>query len=81
MKACNIRKTEAGLISYMEKKGYTGLYCSAAPGDDGCGCEIQDLAPCGMPIAELECKLGYKIPSDNDDVAFYVTPLKPSANQ
>ena len=38
---------------YLEKNGYDGL-CD----DDGCGCEIKDLAPCDR--LGVYCKPGYK---------------------
>jgi len=72
MKACNIRKTTEGLINYMKKHGYTGLVW---PGE--CGCSIDDIAPCGCPIKEVDCRLGYEIPSDNPEYDFMVTIFKP----
>lgn len=38
----------------LKEKGFSGLI----HGDGECGCEIDDLAPCGIDISE--CRAGYK---------------------
>lgn len=71
---------------YLEDNGYGGLY----DGEE-CGCEVEDLAPCGeMPDT---CIAGYKIPCpriadpdgehscecipDYQNEAWHITPIKP----
>ncbi len=39
--------------TWLKDNGYDGLY------DDECGCEIDDLFPCGEP--NEHCEAGYKI--------------------
>jgi hypothetical protein len=51
---------------YLKANGYDGLWI-----EDECGCEIEDLAPCGE--MRLGCQAGYKVkcvpgqcPADGD---------------
>ena len=44
---------------YLIKNGYDGLY----NGDWGCGCTINDLAPCGDNI--INCNAGYKLSKED----------------
>jgi len=39
--------------AYLKEHGFDGLY------DGECGCEISDLAPCGVDFSQ--CKPGYKV--------------------
>lgn len=41
------------IVEYLKEHGYDGLY------SDNCGCELDDLMPCGS-CAE-NCKAGYRI--------------------
>jgi hypothetical protein len=43
---------------YLRKNGYDGLCCD----DSMCGCDIDDICPCGEFIGE--CKPAYKVPYD-----------------
>lgn len=73
MKA-SIRKTIPGLKSYMEKHGYTGLFHYR----EGCGCLINDLAPCGEDHSN--CELGWRVdptPEEAHEFEFMVTNKKP----
>lgn len=40
--------------AYLESNGFSGL----VSGDNGCGCELDDLVPCGRDFAT--CEPGYK---------------------
>ena len=44
-----------GLETILRKTGFSGLYSTA----DECGCEIDDLAPCGEYDPSI-CKPGYR---------------------
>lgn len=46
----------SGKEKWLVERGYGGLYCPSVP----CGCEISDLAPCGVKGIPIECKPGYK---------------------
>ena len=82
MKA-GVRKTIEGLKSYMEKHGYTGLSTFDVTGEEGCGCEIDDLAPCGCDHSE--CILGWRIECTEEEAkkgyCFMVTNKKPAPDQ
>lgn len=43
------------IINYMKQNKYDGLCC------DGCGCGIDDIAPCGELENMLLCSFAYKI--------------------
>ena len=43
---------------YLAENGFDGLWNP----DEGCGCELADLAPCGE--MESSCCAGYKRPCD-----------------
>ena len=56
------------IIRYLQNHGYDGLYHETE-----CGCEIDNLAPCGNDFSE--CKPGYKVapPVGTDcDFDFYI---------
>jgi len=67
----NNRKTIEGLKSFMVKNGYTGLYQP----DSECGCNLEDLQPCGEDWSE--CHYGYEIPSNNPEFDFLISSKKP----
>ena len=56
------------VIKYLKDNGYDGLHFDAE-----CGCEIDNLAPCGNSFSE--CIPGYKVtpPAETDcDYDFYI---------
>lgn len=57
------------LADDLRKGGYDGLYCTEEP----CGCELDDLAPCGMDPQGEEglwyCKPAYRRECIGDDCA------------
>jgi hypothetical protein len=59
------------LSKELLEKGYGGLYCVEG---DPCGCEINDIGPCGEGPTP-ECKPGYKIhhPTNQDIWAIWAT--------
>jgi hypothetical protein len=56
----NMLNVEQILKKWLKDNGYDGLYCS------GCGCSINDLAPCGM-IYIMDCHPGYKGPGNSQE--------------
>ena len=46
--------------SWLKTNGYDGLFSI----DGNCGCEVDNLMPCGAP--DPDCEPGYKIDSDDD---------------
>lgn len=48
------------VAAYLKEHGYDGLYA-----DYGCGCEFDDLMPCGDPSSN--CAPGYRHESPCDD--------------
>ncbi len=70
-------KVEEILKQWLKDNGYDGLYT------DGCGCEIDDLAPCCVdPFTE--CEAGYKVPcpgpedcSAGGDCPWHISGTKP----
>ncbi len=48
------------VIKYLKDNKYDGLYSTS--GD--CGCEINNLAPCGEMFGD--CEPGYKVKSNGD---------------
>ena len=48
--------------NYIRENGYDGL-CNLD--NDGCGCLVDDLAPCGE--MNQRCVLGYRGPAGTDD--------------
>ena len=61
------------VVEYLRAHGYDGLWTNDC-GDDGCGCLIDDLAPCCCE-SFFECEPGYKLPG-NEDYDFLVGPKK-----
>ena len=61
---------------YLKDNGYTGLVNS----DGECGCEIDDLFPCGELYPEC-CEPGYKCPAKPDETEagfdWMITTKKP----
>lgn len=41
---------------FLKDHGYDGLYQNY--GEEGCGCRLENLCPCGNPDNE-ECRAGY----------------------
>lgn len=54
---------------YLEKNDFTGLI------GDSCGCEIEDLIPCGEDCSL--CKPGYKVDDETGEYDFIITTQKP----
>jgi hypothetical protein len=52
MNICNI------IESHLRANGFTGLYNT----EINCGCEIDDLMPCGECEILRDCEPGYKVP-------------------
>ena len=50
--------------TYLTERSYDGLYCDNGE-IPGCGCELEDLIPCGE--IRMGCKAGYKRPCDCDE--------------
>jgi hypothetical protein len=61
------------VIAYLRMNGYDGLYL-----DCNCGCEIDDLAPCGQ--FNEACAPGYKRPDKTGEHAFFIAP-KPRSSK
>ena len=59
------------VCNHLEQFGYDGLYNSDVP----CGCNTEDLIPCGMDCSS--CLPGYQIPCDcGEGCAFHIGPKK-----
>jgi len=64
--------------AWLESNGYDGLFYD----NFACGCELNDLMPCGVPY--LGCSAGYKVPCpgpekcENDgDCPWHICETKP----
>jgi len=56
------RRTVLEIIAtYLRENGYDGL-CKGKALEEGCGCLLNDLAPCGEPC--MHCEPGYQVPCD-----------------
>ncbi len=67
------------VIEYLKKHGFDGLVT-----DEGCGCDIADIAPCGGDLFNIiKCEPGYKIlceggeMCDPGDCEFHISAEKP----
>ena len=60
------------IAEWLREHGYDGLYDDC--GSEGCGCEIDDLAPCEGWV--LRCQPGYRRESDDADFDFCIGPEK-----
>lgn len=60
------------IINYLKEHGYDGLHY-----DNECGCELEDIVPCGE--VSLNCEPGYKIVAPKGcEYDFYICPTKES---
>jgi hypothetical protein len=66
MSAPNVRTIVA---AHLKAGGFDGLWV------DDCGCEIDDLMPCGVPWI-CDCQPGHKKPTTTDG-GFVIVPDKP----
>lgn len=48
---------EEMLSNWLKEHGYDGLYNVS----EGCGCDYNDLAPCGCPAPIEACRPGYRV--------------------
>lgn len=57
---------------FLKDNGYDGLFY-----DGECGCELNDLVPCGADPSQ--CEPGYKVMNNmNDEYDFNIVPKKPT---
>lgn len=61
---------QAMVYDRLREDGYDGLY------NDDCGCEIDDLVPCGA--IEENCRAGYKVPCTCCEGGFNIQDKPPS---
>jgi len=60
--------------AWLKKNGYDGLV------GESCGCQIEDLMPCGEPLIEV-CQAGYKINCPGDSCPIAEDCISPSKGQ
>jgi hypothetical protein len=63
---------------HLRDNGFDGLFNA----DGECGCELDDLVPCGGECGLLECEPGYKrkpAGGEDPDREFFIGPDKPGA--
>lgn len=58
------------IAKHLTDNGFDGL---VYPGE--CGCEVDDIAPCGEYC--LDCEPGYKIRDKSGEFDFLITTVKP----